>query len=158
MKPRRSRTRTAALLAALLLLSVACSDGEETGTEREPTATQEPTRQETTGPETTEETSPPEATLGAGPEPPAVVLRIEGDRRTTFSGICTVGGEESVLSGRVPKRFAFDPEGQELSCRIQKRDPGDGDLKVIFTANGTTRSLQQTNSRESVINISYRGN
>ncbi|HSL00442.1 MAG TPA: hypothetical protein VK869_08895 [Rubrobacteraceae bacterium] len=145
------------LVAVLLLLGGACSGGETAGTEREPTSTQETTRQETTGPETTEETSPPEATLGAGPEPPAVVLRIEGDRRTTFSGICTVGDEENVLSGRVPKRFAFDPGGRELSCRIQKRDSGDGDLKVIFTADGTTRSVQQTKSRGSVMNISYGG-
>lgn len=157
------RTHTTALIAVLLLLGGACSGGPETGSERELTSARETTGETestsgTTGPETTEETSPPEATLGAGPEPPGVVLRIEGDKRTTFSGICTVGSEEKVLSGRVPKRFTFDPEGRELSCRIEKRDSGRGDLKVILTANGTTRSVQQTNSRGSVINISYRGN
>lgn len=153
------RASAAALLAVLLLLVGACTGGEETEPERESTSPPQETTgaPETAGPQTTEETSPPEATLGLGPKPPAVVLRIEGDRRTTFSGICTVGGEESVLSGRVPKRFAFDPERQELSCRIQKRDAGDGDLKVIFTTYGTTRSVQQTSSRGSVINISYRG-
>ena len=52
-----------------------------------------------------------EATLGAGPEPPEVLLRVEGDPSTTFSGTCSVGGRESVLDGRVPKRFAFDPDG-----------------------------------------------
>ncbi len=147
------RTRTTALVAALLLLGGACSGGPDAGPGREPTSARETTGQT----ESTEETAPPEVTLGAGPEPPGVVLRIEGDKRTTFSGICTIGGEESVLSGRVPKRFTFDPEGRELSCRIQKRDARSGDLKVILTADGTTRSVQQTSSRDGVIDISYRG-
>ncbi len=85
------------------------------------------------------------------------MLRLEGDPKTTFSGICTVGGEESVLSGRVPERYAFDLDGQKLSCRIQKQDSGEGDLKVILTANDTTRSVQQTSTREGVIDISYQG-
>jgi hypothetical protein len=152
------------LAVLLLLLGGACSGDSETGSGREPEPTEKTAGREestpsspTTTRETTEETSLPEATLGAGPEPPGVVLRIEGDKETTFSGICTVGGEENVLSGRVPKRFTFDPEGRELSCRIEKQDPGNGDLKVILTANGTTRSVQQTNSRGGVINASFRG-
>ena len=100
--------------------------------------------------------SPPEATLGKGPASPGIVLRLEGDPRTTFSGICTVGGKENVLSGRVPKRYAF--EGQKLSCRIQKQDSGRGSLKVILTANDTTRSVQQTNTRGGIMHISYEGN
>ena len=152
----------AALLAALLLAG-ACSDDPNPDRDTAPpdkTAREESTRSSpTTGPETTEETSLPEATLGDDPEPPGVVLRIEGDRETRFSGICTVGREDNVLSGQVPKRFAFDVrEGRRLSCRIEKQDSGRGDLKVILTANGTTRSVQQTNSRGGVINVSYEGN
>ena len=72
-----------------------------------------------------------------------------------FPGICA-GGKESILSGRIPKRYAFDPRGQRLSCRIEKQDAG-GDLKVILIAGDTTRSVQQTNTRGSVINVSYTG-
>lgn len=110
------------------------------------------------GPETTAEAPLPEATLGPEPDSPAVLLRLEGDPGTTFSGICTAGSKQSVLSGRIPKRYAFDPRGQRLSCRIEKRDPGRGDLKVILVAGDTTRSVQQTNTRGSVINVSYAGN
>ncbi len=107
--------------------------------------------------ETTASSPLPEATLGAGPEDPGVVLRLEGDPKTTFSGLCTVGREESVLSGRVPKRYAFDLDGKKLSCRIQKQDPGRGDLKVVLTADNTTRSVQQTSTHNGFINISYQG-
>ena len=147
-----------AALLAVLLLAGACDSGERSGStgrtdnpeERSPTYP-------TTGQETTESTPPPEATLGAEPASPGVVLRIEGDPETTFSGICTVGGKESVLSGRVPKRYAFDLRRQRLSCRIQKQDSGSGTLKVILTTNDKTRSVQQTNSRDAFINVSYGG-
>ncbi|HEY0128390.1 MAG TPA: hypothetical protein VGB40_04420, partial [Rubrobacteraceae bacterium] len=64
----------------------------------------------------------------------------------------------SILSGRIPKRYAFDPRRQRLSCRIQKRDPGGGNLKVILVAGDTTRSVQQTNAPGGVVNVSYYGN
>ena len=119
----------------------------------------------TTGPEGTlvssntrnEKTEPLEATLGTEPDSPGVVLRLEGDPKTAFSGICTVGGKQSVLSGQVPKRYTFHPEGQRLSCRIQKQDPGGGSLKVILAAGDTTHSVQQTSVRGGVITISYKG-
>jgi hypothetical protein len=104
-----------------------------------------------------EKTEPLEATLGTEPDSPGVVLRLEGDPKTTFAGICTVGGEGSVLIGRVPKRYTFDLEGQGLSCRIQKRDSGRGSLKVVLTAGDTTHSVQQTSVRGGVISISYKG-
>jgi hypothetical protein len=156
------RTLAAALLT-LLLLAGGCSGedpdqgtgpaGETTGPEETTTVASLSTEQETT-----EDTSPRKATLGKGPDSPGVVLRLEGDRETTFSGICTVGGKESVLSGRVPKRYTFDLNGQRLSCRIQKQDSGRGSLKVILTANDTTRSVQQTNTRGGDINLSYDSN
>ncbi len=151
---------TTALVAALLTVSLfagACS-GEEPGSTGSTTEPEEGTLvSSTTDEEKTDNTSPPEATLGMEPDSPDVVLRLEGDPRTAFSGICTVGGRENVLSGRVPKRYTFDPKGERLSCRIQKQDSGEGRLKVILTANDTTRSVQQTSTRGGVINISYQG-
>ena len=154
------QARTIRALVAVLLFAAACSRGDSG---QEPSYTKR-----TTGPEegtpvssATEQekikSSRPEVVLGEESDSPGVVLRLEGDPKTTFSGICTVGGKESVLSGRVPKRYAFDPKGQELSCRIQKQDPGESRLKVILTANDTTRSVQQTNARGGLINISYKG-
>ena len=156
------RGTTIALVAALLiaLLLVGACSGDENG-ERSTAKTDNPeesTPTSPTGPETTESTPLPEATLGAEPDSPDVVLRLEGDPETTFSGICTVGGKESVLSGRVPKRYAFAPKGQKLSCRIQKQDSGGGSLKVILIAGNTTRSVQQTNSPGGVIHLSYQSN
>jgi hypothetical protein len=155
-------TLKALVVAVLTLLCLSCSG--ETGTSdgaRDTTGHPED-RKETTlvsspqGPETTGEASLPEATLGPAPDAPAVLLRLEGDPGTTFSAICAVGRKENVLSGKIPKRYAFDPRGQRLSCRIQKQDAG-GDLKVILIAGDTTRSVQQTNTRGSVINVSYTG-
>jgi hypothetical protein len=150
----------AALLIVFLLAGACSSDDRGGGSGRTAgdTGSEEGTLvSSTTDGERTDVTSPPEATLGVEPDSPDVVLRLEGDPKTTFSGICTVGGRENVLSGRVPKRYTFDPKGEKLSCRIQKQDPGKGRLKVILTANDTTRSVQQTNTRGGVINISYQG-
>ena len=149
-----------ALLFAVVLLLGACS--RETGQNSdEPREEEREHRGETVaptpGPETTAQ-GPPKITLGEEPGgQPEVVLRLEGGPKTTFSGLCSVGDEQNVLDGKVPKRFTFDPGGRELSCRIQKQDSGKGDLKVILTANDTTRSVQQTSTRDGVINISYQG-
>ncbi len=148
-------------MAALLtvsLLAGACSGddpGEGSGPTRSTTGPEEGTLVSSTTGQKKGESPPPEATLGPEPDSPGVVLRLEGDPRTTFSGICTVGERESVLSGRVPKRYTFD--AQRLSCRIQKQDRGAGSLKVILSADDTTRSVQQTNARGGVIRISYKG-
>ena len=160
------RVSVAALLAVLLLLAGACSDNTGRGSGENPGSTKRDSNFEegtlastkTVQEEETTASSPlPEATLGAEPDSPGVVLRLEGDPKTIFSGLCTVGEEESVLYGRVPKRYAFDLNGKKLSCRIQKQDPGRGDLKVILIADDTTRSVQQTSSRDGFINISYQG-
>jgi hypothetical protein len=162
------KTFGAVVFAVLFSLTVSCSGdtgssdaGASTGggnSQEESDTFEEGTLGPTTrGPETTRE-SPPEAILGPEPDTPAVLLRIEGDPGTTFSGICTVGGKESVLSGRIPKRYAFDPRGQNLSCRIEKQGSRGGALKVILIAGDTTRSVQQTNAAGGVINISYEAN
>jgi hypothetical protein len=156
-----AKALVAAVLVFLCSLAVSCS-GETAGEGRATTGQPEDREGSTLltspgdEPETTGEGSLPEATLGPAPDTPAVLLRLEGDPGTTFSGICAVGGKESILSGRIPKRYAFDPRGQRLSCRIEKQDAG-GDLKVILIAGDTTRSVQQTNTRGSVINVSYTG-
>ncbi len=152
-----------ALLFAVLILLGACSgetgqNGQNAGNpgrdEREPRGETMPP---TPGPETTAE-GPPKITLGEEPGGrPEVVLRLEGGPRTSFSGLCSVGDEQSVLDGQVPKRFTFDPGGQELSCRIQKRDDGRGALKIILIAGNTTRSVQQTNAPGGTISVSYGG-
>ena len=160
---RPSVASAVALLFAVALLLGACS-GETSGNagrnpggpgeEREPRGE---TVAPTSGPETTAE-GPPKITLGEEPGgPPEVVLRLEGGPKTTFSGLCSVGNEQSVLDGKVPKRFTFDPRGRELSCRIQKRDDGRGALKIILIAGNTTRSVQQTNAPGGTINLSYSG-
>jgi len=150
------------LLLFVLLFVGACSDetknaNKENNPPKGKTETAEKTTSPpTAGPETTEETSPPEVNLGEGPHRKAeVLIRLEGDPETTFSGLCSVGEEQNVLSGQVPKRFAFDLRGRKLSCRIEKRDGGTGDLKVVLVAGETTHSVQQTNVQGGVINVSY---
>jgi hypothetical protein len=159
----RAIVLAAMLLLAMLLFVGACSDetrnpDKEGNPPKEKTeVTEETTSAPTTGLETTGE-SPPEITLGDDPGgKPDVVIRLEGDPETTFSGLCSVGEERSVLSGQVPKRFAFDLKGRQLSCRIEKRDGGTGDLEVVLVAGEATRSVQQTNAPSGIIKVSYKG-
>lgn len=112
------------------------------------------------GPKTTPLTTPPPETTGgadrrAGAGASEVVLRLEGDPRTSFSGLCTAGPEESIIRGRVPQRYRFDLGGGELSCRIKKLDSGSGNLRVVLLAGDNTRSVQQTNSRDGILKLSY---
>lgn len=155
---------TAALLAATLVLagctkeaSTNVSTGGPTGATPEPTpgASASPT----TSMETTMETTTATGTLeGGSGDAPDVVLRVEGDSGVTFSGLCEVGPEDAVLGGgKVPERYVFTTKGKRLSCKIQKRDSGDGDLKVTLLAEGSTHSVQQINSPDGVINVSYQG-
>ena len=150
----------AVLLAALFL--GACSEDEKTHKEDKPPEQKTELAEETTSPttmlETTGDSRPPEVTLGddTGGEP-EVVIRLEGNPRTTFSGLCSLGAEQQVLSGQVPKRFEFDLKGRRLSCRIEKRDNRSGNLKVVLIAGDATRSVQQTNTPGNVIKVSYKG-
>jgi hypothetical protein len=152
----------ATLLLAALFFVGACSDDDKTHKEDKPPEQKTEMVEETTSPttmlETTGDSRPPEVTLGndTGGEP-EVVIRLEGDPRTTFSGLCSLGAEQQVLSGQVPKRFEFDPKGRRLFCRIEKRDNRKGDLKVVLIAGEATRSVQQTNTPDNVIKVSYKG-
>jgi hypothetical protein len=160
----RAIVPAAMLLIAVLLLVGACS-GETSNTDknnnppREKTDVTEETRSAPThGLETTGQSLHPEITLGDDPSgKPDVVIRLEGDPKTTFSGLCSVGDKPSVLSGQVPKRFEFYLKGRQLSCRIEKRDGGTGDLQVVMVAGEATRSVQQTNAPGGVIRVSYKG-
>ncbi len=160
---RPSVASAVALLFAAALLLGACSGeapretGQNAGNPREEREPQGETTPPTPGPETTAQ-GPPKVTLGEEPGgQPEVVLRLEGSPRTTFSGLCSVGDEQSVLDGKVPKQFTFNPRGRELSCRIQKRDDDRGALKIILIAGNTTRSVQQTNAPGGTINLLYTG-
>jgi hypothetical protein len=165
--PRKSVKALAIAPAAVLLLVVllfvgACSDDPHDGSGDETEVPTEEAGGGTTpspqnGQKTTRDLSPPEVTLGQNPGGrPEVVIRLEGDPKTTFTGLCSVGQEQNVLSGRVPERFTFDLAGERLECRIEKRDGDDGDLKVVLVAGDTTRSVQQTNSPGGTINVSYK--
>jgi hypothetical protein len=152
----------AVLLFVALLFAGACSDEGGNHKSNNPPEgkteiAQETTSLPTTGLETTGDSRPPEVTLGdnTGGEPD-VLIRLEGDPGTTFSGLCSVEAEQKVLSGRVPKRFEFDLKGRQLSCRIEKRDGKTGKLKVVLVAGETTRSVQQTSTPGGVIKVSYK--
>jgi hypothetical protein len=153
----------AVMLIIVLLLTGACSDEAKKTKGNNPPQGKTEVVEETTSPpttvlETTGEPSPPEVTLGEDPRgEPEVLIRLEGAPETTFSGLCSVGEQREVLSGRVPKRFAFDLKGRRLYCRIEKQDGGNGDLKVVLIAGETTKSVQQTNTPGSIINVSYAG-
>jgi hypothetical protein len=162
IRSERERVGVLAVLLLVVLLSAgACTDdpqNQKTGPPEQKTEVAEETPSPATILETTGDSRPPEVTLGddAGGEAD-VVIRLEGDPTTTFSGLCSVGAEQKVLSGQVPKRFKFDLKGRQLSCRIEKRDDKAGDLKVVLIAGETTRSVQQTNTPGGAIKVSYGG-
>jgi len=84
-----------------------------------------------------------------------VTLKIEGSPGTEFSGTCLIGGKEKKLSGRVPKRFIFEPDGQRLECRIRKQSSNSGEMKVEFSAGGHSNSVQQTSTQGGSITLQY---
>jgi hypothetical protein len=86
-----------------------------------------------------------------------VTLKIEGSPRTEFSGTCIVGGEEEKISGRVPKRFIYELDGQPLECEISKQSSNSGEMKVEFSAGGQTNSVQQTSTQGSSLTLLYDG-
>jgi hypothetical protein len=99
---------------------------------------------------------------GEGAEAPApsgeVTLKIEGSPATEFSGTCIIGGkEEKKLSGRVPKRFIYELDGQRLECEISKQSSNSGEMKVEFSAGGDTNSVQQTSIQGGSVTLRYDG-
>ena len=86
-----------------------------------------------------------------------VTLKIEGSPGTEFSGTCIVGGKEKKVSGRVPKRFIYEPDGQPLECEISKQSSNSGQMKVEFSAGDDTNSVQQTSIQGGSITLRYDG-
>jgi hypothetical protein len=86
-----------------------------------------------------------------------VTLKIEGSPATEFSGTCIIGGKEKKLSGRVPKRFIFEPDGQRLECEISKQSSNSGQMKVEFSVGDDTNSVQQTSTQGGSITLRYDG-
>src|SRR5215208_4699977 len=86
-----------------------------------------------------------------------VTLKIEGSPGTEFSGTCIVGGKEKKVSGRVPKRFIYELDGQRLECEIRKQSSNSGDMKVEFSAGGHTNSVQQTSTQGGSLTLRYDG-
>jgi hypothetical protein len=87
-----------------------------------------------------------------------VTLKIEGSPGTEFSGTCIIGGkEEKKVSGRVPKRFTYEPDGQRLECEISKQSSNSGEMKVEFSAGDDANSVQQTSTQGGSITLRYDG-
>ena len=85
-----------------------------------------------------------------------VTLKIEGSPGTEFSGTCIIGGKvEKKISGRVPKRFIYKPDGQRLECEIRKQSPNSGEMKVEFSAGGHTNSVQQISTQGGSLILRY---
>src|SRR5215210_6320082 len=84
-----------------------------------------------------------------------VTLKIEGSPGTEFSGTCIVGGkEEKKFSGRVPKRFIYEPDGR-LECEIRKQSSNSGQMKVEFSSGGHTNYVQQTSNQGGSVTLRY---
>jgi hypothetical protein len=87
-----------------------------------------------------------------------VTLNIEGSPGTEFSGTCIIGGKvEKKVSGRVPKRFIYELDGQPLECEISKQNSNSGEMKVEFSAGGQTNSVQQTSTQGGFLTLRYDG-
>jgi hypothetical protein len=87
-----------------------------------------------------------------------VTLKIEGSPGTGFSGTCIIGSkEEKKVSGRVPKRFIYEPDGQPLECEIRKQSSNSGQMKVEFSAKDHTNSVQQTSTQGGSVALRYDG-
>ena len=87
-----------------------------------------------------------------------VTLKVEGSPRTEFSGTCIIGGkEEKEVSGRVPKRFIYELDGQRLECEIRKQSSNSGEMKVEFSAEGHTTSVQQSSTQGGSLTLRYDG-
>ena len=84
-----------------------------------------------------------------------VTLKIEGSPATEFSGTCIIGGKEVKVSGRVPKRFIYEPDGQPLECEISKQSSNSGQMKVELSAGGHTNSVQQTSTQGGSLTLRY---
>ena len=84
-----------------------------------------------------------------------VTLKLEGSPATEFSGTCIIGSKEKKVSGRVPKRFIYELDGQPLECEIRKQSSNSGEMKVEFSAGGHTNSVQQISTQGGSLILRY---
>lgn len=158
-KPSKKYGLAVTLFVAFLLAS-GCSgtNNKDLSSTRQATGSGQATMSTSgTGSKSQGKTNITEGTLSEGSHKADVTLRVEGGRETRFSGLCTVGDDQTVLTGKVPKQFNYNLNGNSISCRIQKQDSKNGSLRVILLAGDTTRSVQQTNAQHGTINVSYSG-
>jgi hypothetical protein len=87
--------------------------------------------------------------------PQGITLKIGGTPGTRFSGTCSIGSEEKTLGGRVPARYVYESDGEELECEIRKGGPGA--LEVVIAAGDNVRSVQRTSAPGGTINFAYSG-
>jgi len=101
--------------------------------------------------------SPTKSTEGNSLGSKEVTLKIEGDSKTQFSGVCSVGEEKETVDGQVPQSFAFDlGNGQKLECEIRKRNKDSSVLKsTLIDGDNNKRSVNRVNARETTIKLSY---
>ena len=91
-----------------------------------------------------------------GDRPGRVRLKIGGVSGAQFSGTCTVGGEEREVSGRIPSRFVYELDGQEVKCEVRAQDPGAGPLQFSITADGENRK-QRMKVTGDTLSFAYSG-
>ena len=144
--------KTAFLFAvSLVLLAGGCSEEEHQG---ESSDFDEGTLSSSSGPaETTGSLRQTPEAVPEGSDAGEVSLRVEGAKSTRFSGICTVGNREEVISGSPPESYSF--EDLPFSCTVEKQDSRGGNLKVTVVAGDSARSVQQTNAEGGTIELSY---
>jgi TRAP-type uncharacterized transport system substrate-binding protein len=97
-----------------------------------------------------------DGTQSESSSPKDVTLKLKGDSKIKVSGTCTVGGQENTISGQVPQSLAYNLDGQKLECKIQKRKGANRNLKIVL-AGKNIHAVQQINSRNTVINLTYDG-
>ncbi len=143
------RTGVVALLVGVLVLvafAAGCARNEQTG---EDTAEDQTTKQDTQrGKDKTKEGTKVQGKALGKARAGEATLEMQGDSGTEFSGSCTVGDEETEVSGQTPDSFSFDLDGERLECEIS----ADGNLRIVFTA-GNAHSVQQISG--GTLNLTY---
>jgi hypothetical protein len=85
-----------------------------------------------------------------------VTLEIRGERGTSFSGTCSIGGEDRRFGGRVPESYSYELGSKKLECEIRKDGPGT--LEVVLAAGDEVRSVhRQTGAGSGIIRLTYSG-
>lgn len=75
----------------------------------------------------------------SGVRPGEVRLKINGKRGTPFTGTCSIGDEEREVSGQVPERFVYEPEGRKVECELRNEGPDAGQLKFFVDARASNQ-------------------